>query len=74
MSLRTRLAVVAAAAVAAAVVLASVIVYFVVRNELYGPIDKGLRTAVTQIRLPPDTRPFRSAIRCQPSKDSASSR
>ena len=52
MSLRIRLVLVAAAAVAAAVVFASVIVYFVVRGELYGPIDTGLRTAATQIHFP----------------------
>jgi two-component system, OmpR family, sensor histidine kinase MprB len=41
-SLRTRLALAAAAAVAAAVVLASVIVYFVVRNELSGQVNRNL--------------------------------
>ncbi len=44
MSLRIDSCSSAAAAVAAAVVFASVIVYFVVRGELYGPIDTGLRT------------------------------
>ncbi len=48
---------VATAAVAAAVVLASVIVYFVVHNELYGPIDSGLRSSVPQIRVPRDAVP-----------------
>jgi two-component system, OmpR family, sensor histidine kinase MprB len=48
MSLRTRLALTASAAVALAVVLASAIVYFIVRNELYSPINDGLRTAVPQ--------------------------
>ncbi|HWB22713.1 MAG TPA: HAMP domain-containing sensor histidine kinase [Gaiellaceae bacterium] len=52
MSLRIRLVLVATAAVAAAVVLASVIVYFVVRNELYGPINSGLATAAGQVRFP----------------------
>jgi two-component system, OmpR family, sensor histidine kinase MprB len=56
-SLRIRLVLVAAAAVAAAVALASVIVYFVVRDELYGPIDAGLRTAVLQVRVPRDAVP-----------------
>ncbi len=52
MSLRVRLALVAGAAVAAAVVVASVVVYFVVRGELYGPIDTGLKQAVASIRVP----------------------
>jgi two-component system sensor histidine kinase MprB len=56
-SLRTRLAVAAAAAVAAAVVLASMIVYFIVRNELFGPIDNGLRKTATQIHFPRGTQP-----------------
>jgi two-component system sensor histidine kinase MprB len=51
-SFRTRLALVAAAAVAAAVVLASVIVYFLVRNELYGPINTGLRANVAYVHVP----------------------
>jgi two-component system sensor histidine kinase MprB len=58
-SLRLRLALVAAFAVAAAVVFASVVVYFIVRSSLYGPIDAGLRTAATQIRLAPGTKPYR---------------
>ncbi len=53
MSLRIRLVLVATAAVAAAVVLASVIVYFIVRNELYGPINSGLATAAGQVQFPP---------------------
>jgi two-component system, OmpR family, sensor histidine kinase MprB len=44
MSFRLRLALVAAAAVALAVIVASAIVYFVVRGELYTPIDKQLRS------------------------------
>jgi two-component system sensor histidine kinase MprB len=47
----------AAAAVAAAVVLASAIVYFVVRNELFGPINKGLESTAAGIRIPPDAEP-----------------
>ena len=39
-SIRARLALVAAAAVAIAIVLASVVVYFVVRNELRGQVDR----------------------------------
>jgi two-component system sensor histidine kinase MprB len=51
-SLRVRLALVAGAAVAAAVVAASAAVFFIVRGELYGPIDTGLRQAVLNIRVP----------------------
>jgi two-component system sensor histidine kinase MprB len=50
-SFRTRLALAAAGAVALAVVAASVVVWFVVRGQLYGQIDKGLRAeadALTQ--------------------------
>jgi two-component system, OmpR family, sensor histidine kinase MprB len=43
MTFRARLALVAAAAVALAVVAASAVVYVVVRGELYGPIDRGMR-------------------------------
>ncbi len=43
MSFRARLALVAAAAVAVAVVAASATVYFVVRHELYAPIDNQLK-------------------------------
>ena len=53
MSLKARLVLVAAAAVATAVVLASIVVYFVVRNELFGPINTGLRSAASQIHFPP---------------------
>ncbi len=49
MSLRTRLALAAAAAVAAAVVLASVIVYFVVRNELSGQVNRNLGAQASRI-------------------------
>ena len=42
MSFRTRLALSAAGAVALAVVAASVVVWFVVRGQLYGQIDKAL--------------------------------
>ena len=52
MTLRTRLAIVAAAAVAAAVVIASLAVYFIVRNELFSPIDNSLRNAAPAIRIP----------------------
>ncbi len=51
MSFRARLALVAAAAVALAVIIASAIVYVVVRDELYSPIDKQLRgTANSMVR------------------------
>ena len=53
MTLRTRLAIVAAAAVAAAVVLASFAVYFIVRSELFGPINTSLKSAVQEVRIPP---------------------
>jgi two-component system, OmpR family, sensor histidine kinase MprB len=43
MNFRTRLALVAAAAVALAVVLASVVVWLVVRDQMLGQFDKGLR-------------------------------
>ena len=56
MSLRTRLAVAATVAVAAAVVLGSVIVYFIVKSELFGPIDSALQRAAGQIRFPPDVK------------------
>jgi two-component system, OmpR family, sensor histidine kinase MprB len=42
MTFRARLALVAATAVALAVIVASAVVYVVVRNELYAPVDKGL--------------------------------
>jgi two-component system sensor histidine kinase MprB len=49
MSLRTRLVLVVATAVAGAVVLASAAVFFLVRNELRGQVDKGLEGQVQQI-------------------------
>jgi two-component system, OmpR family, sensor histidine kinase MprB len=49
MSLRTRLVLVVATAVAAAVVLASVLIYFLIRNDLYGQVDRGLQTQAEQI-------------------------
>src|SRR5262249_61232268 len=47
--LRPRLVLVVATAVAAAVVLASVVVYFVVRNELYGQVNGSLHAQADQI-------------------------
>ncbi|MEI8105481.1 MAG: HAMP domain-containing sensor histidine kinase [Actinomycetes bacterium] len=49
MRLRTRLVLVAAVAVAAAVAFASVIVYFLVRGELRGQIDRNLQAQAGQI-------------------------
>src|SRR5581483_2602836 len=43
MTLRTRLVLVVTAAVAAAVVLASVLVFFIVRNEVYGQVNRSLQ-------------------------------
>ena len=43
MSFRVRLALVAAAAVALAVVVASIVVWFVVRNQMLGQFDRGLK-------------------------------
>ena len=43
MSFRTRLVLVAAAAVALAVIAASFVVYFVVKDQLYGTVDNNLR-------------------------------
>ena len=55
MSFRARLTLVAAAAVALAVVIASAVIYVVVRGELRGPVDDGLRaTAADLARLPPE--------------------
>ena len=49
MSLRIRLVLVAAAAVAASVALASVIVFFLVRNELRGQVDRNLTSQAQQV-------------------------
>ncbi len=55
MSFRARLTLVAAAAVALAVVIASVVVYLVVRGQLRGSVDSGLRTRANEIsQMPPD--------------------
>jgi two-component system sensor histidine kinase MprB len=48
-SFRARLALVAAAAVALAVVAASFVVYFVVRDQLRGPVDDSLRATANQL-------------------------
>jgi two-component system sensor histidine kinase MprB len=49
MTLRARLAIVTAAAVAAAVALASVIVFFLVRNELRGQVNRSLQDQAQQV-------------------------
>jgi two-component system sensor histidine kinase MprB len=55
MSFRARLTLVAAAAVALAVVVASVVVYVVVRDQLRGAVDSGLRSRAAEIsQLPPE--------------------
>jgi two-component system, OmpR family, sensor histidine kinase MprB len=53
MSLRGRLVLVATAAVAVTVVLASVVVYFLVRNELRGQVDRNLQSQAQQISHSP---------------------
>ena len=58
MSFRARLALVAAAAVALAVVGASVLVYYLVRNELYGTVDQALRQSAGEIAQEPLGRVF----------------
>jgi hypothetical protein len=58
MSFRTRLALVAAAAVALAVVASSFVVYFVVKDQLYGTIDSDLRQAAEILaNVPPPEIP-----------------
>jgi two-component system sensor histidine kinase MprB len=55
MSLRARLAMVAAAAVALAIVASSFAVYFVVEQQLRAPIDDSLRHSATELQhTPPD--------------------
>ena len=63
MSLRTRLVLVVTAAVAAAVVLASLLVFFIVRNELYGGVDESLGLQATQVSNVPDLLAFATPIR-----------
>jgi two-component system sensor histidine kinase MprB len=58
MSFRTRLVLASAAAVAVAVVAASFVVYFVVKNQLYGTVDKNLRqSAEILATVPPGEIP-----------------
>ena len=53
MSIRARLALVAAAAVALAVVAASGVVYVVVRDQLYSSVDSSLQTSMERITSGP---------------------
>jgi two-component system, OmpR family, sensor histidine kinase MprB len=62
MTLRVRLALVTAAAVAAAVALASVVVFFLVRNELRGQLDRSLQSQAEQISHSPGINFFSSRI------------
>jgi len=54
LSFRARLTLVAAAAVALAVVLASIVVWLVVRNQMLGQFDKGLRQRAEAIYHDPE--------------------
>jgi two-component system sensor histidine kinase MprB len=55
MSFRARIALVSAAAVALAIVVASIVVYFVVRDQLVGSVDDGLRArAKVFVNIPAD--------------------
>jgi two-component system sensor histidine kinase MprB len=56
MSFRTRLALVAAAAVGIAVVVASVVVYFVVRDQLLGQVDRALTSRAHELTELPAIR------------------
>jgi two-component system sensor histidine kinase MprB len=62
MSFRTRLVLVAAAAVAVAVVAASFVVYFVVKKQLYGTVDRNLQQSAELLAHvpPPDIPKFTS--------------
>jgi two-component system, OmpR family, sensor histidine kinase MprB len=60
-SFRARLTLVAAAAVALAVVVASVVVYVVVRSELRGTVDTGLRATADEVSHEPPQHLGRSA-------------
>jgi two-component system sensor histidine kinase MprB len=63
MSFRTRLVLVAAAAVALAVVASSFVVYFVVKDQLYGTVDNNLRQSADLLAHvpPPEIPHFTSA-------------
>src|SRR6266481_5382948 len=62
MSLRTRLVLVVTAAVAAAVVLASLLVFFIVRNQLFGGVDQNLQGQASQISNVPDLLAFATPV------------
>ncbi len=53
MSFRARLTLVAAAAVALAVIAASIVTYVVVRGQLYGTVDDGLRSSAEHLSHSP---------------------
>jgi two-component system sensor histidine kinase MprB len=53
MSIRARLALVAAAAVALAVIIASFVVYFVVKDQLRSTVDEALWTTAAQLSITP---------------------
>jgi two-component system sensor histidine kinase MprB len=58
LSFRTRLVLVAAAAVALAVIAASFVVYFVVKDQLYGTVDSNLRQSADLLaHVPPPEIP-----------------
>jgi two-component system sensor histidine kinase MprB len=64
MSFRTRLVLSSAAAVAVAVVAASFVVYFVVKNQLYGTVDTNLRQSADLLaHVPPADIPRFSSPR-----------
>jgi two-component system, OmpR family, sensor histidine kinase MprB len=65
MSFRARLTLVAAAAVALAVVLASAVVYLVVRDQLRGPIDDGLKRTAAEISEAPPSEIGRALFHLQ---------
>jgi two-component system, OmpR family, sensor histidine kinase MprB len=63
LSFRTRLVLVAAAAVALAVIAASFVVYFVVKDQLYGTVDNNLRQSAEILATvpPPEIPRFANA-------------
>jgi len=62
MSFRARLTLVAAAAVALAVIVASAVVYFVVRGQLYRPVDQSLHERADLIANAPGPHAFERAL------------
>ena len=63
MTFRARLTIAVAVAVAVAVAIASVIVYFVVRDQLRGQVDDGLRARAHAITSLPGIRLFATGER-----------